>query len=184
MREYPWYGIMKREDPIEQGDLVNSCPIIIPSSDLEEGKKVSADVDEYDVVVMSQSCDLEYDKIDLVLVCPVIPLNELGNSNPFYKGKTGKEAIRLGYLPGFHLLNKCEIEGHETDFLVVDFHNVYGVPFNSLKSMISKIEERTRLLSPYREHLSQAFARFFMRVGLPTDIPKFTDKFWHEIMKK
>jgi hypothetical protein len=25
----------------------------------------------------------------------------------------------------------------------------------------------------YREHLSQAFARFFMRVGLPIDIQKF-----------
>jgi hypothetical protein len=29
------------------------------------------------------------------------------------------------------------------------------------------------LLPPYREHLSQAFARFFMRVGLPVDIPPF-----------
>jgi maleate cis-trans isomerase len=27
--------------------------------------------------------------------------------------------------------------------------------------------ERVRLLSPYKEHLSQAFARYFMRVGLP-----------------
>jgi hypothetical protein len=32
---------------------------------------------------------------------------------------------------------------------------------------------RLRLLPPYREHLSQAFARFFMRVGLPVDIPPF-----------
>ena len=30
-----------------------------------------------------------------------------------------------------------------------------------------------RLLPPYGEHLSQAFARFFMRVGLPVDIPPF-----------
>jgi hypothetical protein len=32
---------------------------------------------------------------------------------------------------------------------------------------------RLRLLPPYREHLSQAFARLFMRVGLPADIPPF-----------
>ena len=25
----------------------------------------------------------------------------------------------------------------------------------------------------YREHLSQSFARFFMRVGLPVNIPPF-----------
>jgi hypothetical protein len=35
---------------------------------------------------------------------------------------------------------------------------------------------RLRLLPPYREHLSQSFARFFMRVGLPVDIPSFTSK--------
>jgi hypothetical protein len=28
-------------------------------------------------------------------------------------------------------------------------------------------------MPPYREHLSQAFARYFMRVGLPSDIPSF-----------
>jgi hypothetical protein len=28
-----------------------------------------------------------------------------------------------------------------------------------------------RLCPPYREHLAQAFARFFMRVGLPIPIP-------------
>jgi hypothetical protein len=29
---------------------------------------------------------------------------------------------------------------------------------------------RLRLRSPYREHLSQASARFFMRVGLPRPV--------------
>ena len=32
---------------------------------------------------------------------------------------------------------------------------------------------RWRLRSPYLEHCSQAFARFFMRVGLPGTIPPF-----------
>jgi hypothetical protein len=73
VNEYPWYEIVKKNDPIKQGDLVNSCPTINPVSDLDigEGKKLSANVDEYDVVVMSQSCDLEHEKIDLVLVCPL-----------------------------------------------------------------------------------------------------------------
>jgi len=30
------------------------------------------------------------------------------------------------------------------------------------------------LNSPYLEHLSQNFARYFMRVGLPSDLPDFT----------
>ena len=39
--------------------------------------------------------------------------------------------------------------------------------------------------SPYREHLAQAFARYFMRVGLPVDIPAFkSDKAESELLKK
>lgn len=33
-------------------------------------------------------------------------------------------------------------------------------------------KQRLRLLPPYREHLSQAFARYFMQVGLPVNVSK------------
>jgi len=39
--------------------------------------------------------------------------------------------------------------------------------------LVKKRENRLRLLPPDREHLAQAFARFFMRAGLPIDIPEF-----------
>ncbi|MBD5492017.1 MAG: hypothetical protein HDR16_07880 [Lachnospiraceae bacterium] len=38
------------------------------------------------------------------------------------------------------------------------------------KEMAFKNGKRLRLCPPYREHLSQAFARYFMRVGLPVNI--------------
>jgi hypothetical protein len=71
------------------------------------------------------------------------------------------------------MLNKCELPCFNNEFLVVDFHNVYGVPYAFLDSLLKGQGKRLRLLPPYREHLSQAFARFFMRVGLPVDIPPF-----------
>jgi hypothetical protein len=38
--------------------------------------------------------------------------------------------------------------------------------------------------SPYREHLAQSFARYFMRVGLPVNIPPFIgDKKEEEAIK-
>lgn len=168
MDNYPWYEIVGGSEPILQGDFVNSCPIVIPILAMEPDKQVSADVVEYNVVIMSQSCDLTHKKLDLVLVCPIWPLSET-ESNHFKSGK-GKEELRRGNVPGYHLLNKCDIEGFETDYLVVDFRNVYGVPFDYLAK---RSDRRLRLLPPYREHLSQAFARFFMRVGLPVDIPSF-----------
>jgi len=108
-----------------------------------------------------------------VLVCPVWPLSEFENRSNFFKSKNGKEALRRGNVPGYHLLNKCEINGFETEYLVVDFRSVYSVPFEFLMNLAEERGERLRLLPPYREHLSQAFARFFMRVGLPVDIPPF-----------
>lgn len=72
-------------------------------------------------------------------------------------------------MPGYHLLNKSN-EHSLYDYIVVDFKNVYGIQINNLRDIAQKIESRIRLLPPYREHLSQAFARYFMRVGLPQDI--------------
>lgn len=171
MKEYPWYEVVESDDTLLQGDFIQECPIVIPPSKMSG--EVEIDIVTYNVVVMSQSCDLEHGKLDLVLVCPIWSLSELEEKNSYYKSRKGKEALRRGYLPGYHLLNKCEIEGFETDYSVVDFRNVYGVPSEVLTDLVKKKDKRLRLLPPYREHLSQAFARFFMRVGLPIDIPPF-----------
>lgn len=60
-----------------------------------------------------------------------------------------------------------------TEHRVVDFHDVYTIPKAFLESLlIMRNQPRLRLLPPYREHLSQSFARFFMRVGLPVGVEK------------
>jgi len=110
-----------------------------------------------------------------VLVCPVWPYTELAAKDNFLKGDDGRRDLSRGYLPGYHLLNVCEIGGAEMEHRVVDFRNVYGIGLEALKRIVLEKGSRLRLLPPYREHLSQAFARFFMRVGLPIDaaeIPK------------
>lgn len=170
-KEYPWYEVIEGNENLLQGDFIKECPIVIPP--LEISDDVEVRIVNYNVVIMSQSCDLVQRKLDLVLVCPIWPLSEFEKRSPYYKNKEGKEALRRGYLPGYHLLNKCEIDGFETDYLVVDFRSVYSVPFEFLADLAKRRDKRLRLLPPYREHLSQAFARFFMRVGLPVDIPPF-----------
>lgn len=170
-----WYAEVHSDAPIEQGDFAPSCPVVVPSG--EGGSRViSARIDQYDVIVISQSCDLapEGPKVDLVLVSPVWPLSQFAESTEgFYRSSEGKEAIRRGNAPGYHMLNKCQLPSFNNEFLVVDFHNVHAVPYAFLDSLLKGQGKRLRLLPPYREHLSQAFARFFMRVGLPVDIPPF-----------
>ncbi len=170
-KEYPWYNIVNGREDVMQGDFIKECPVVIPPSEISD--EVDVEIIKYDVVVMSQSCDLVQRKLDLVLLCPVWPLSEFEKRSDFFGSRKGKEALRQGNVPGYHLLNKSDIEGFETEYLVVDFRSVYSVPFNLLIDLAKSRGKRLRLLPPYREHLSQAFARFFMRVGLPVDIPQF-----------
>ena len=174
MSDYPWYAVVEGVN-LQQGDLLDSCPILIPSVnilDTTEGNQYELDgyIQEFNVVVMSQSCDLEQEKLDLGLVCPYWSLEEFSQENDYFKSRKGREDLRRGNIPGYHVLRRCELSGWESDTHVVDFRNVYSLPYPFVKSLANKRSQRLRLLPPYREHLSQAFARFFMRVGLPVAI--------------
>jgi hypothetical protein len=175
--DYPWYTVVEGPD-LRQGDFLNQCPILIPPEDFQipdpaEPAEIKVGVQMYDVVIMSQSCDLEQEKLDLVLVCPHWSLEQIATGNDFLKSSAGKETLRRGNLPGYHLLAPCELTEANQGARVVDFRTVYSLPYKFLKNFAIKSGRRLRLLPPYREHLSQAFARFFMRVGLPVDIPPF-----------
>ncbi|MHA1784538.1 MAG: hypothetical protein ACTSVE_05030 [Candidatus Helarchaeota archaeon] len=172
--EYPWYDIINSDQELMQGDFINECPIIIPpSKSLELNQVPDVTVKYYNTIIMSQSCDLKYSKIDFVLVCPVWTLNEMAKESEIFRSKKVREKLRKGNLPGYHLLNKCDLSGFKMEYMIVDFRNIYSVALSFLINFIKRSNKRLRLLPPYREHLSQAFARFFMRVGLPIDIPPF-----------
>jgi predicted DNA-binding antitoxin AbrB/MazE fold protein len=50
---------------------------------------------------------------------------------------------------------------------------IFSLPLAYLRRHAANLGSRWRLQSPFREHFSQSFARFFMRVGLPAAIPPF-----------
>jgi len=167
-----WYSNIEADKNLEQGDFVLNCPIINPplSANIEEWKDFT--VTTYDIVILTQSCDLQNKKINLVQVCPFYTLKEFCETNPNFDNYKSKETIRRGYLPGYHLLDNCKFLPND-DFLIVDFKNTYSISFEFIENYKNQEEKRIRLLSPYKEHLSQSYARFFMRVGLPSDIPRF-----------
>ncbi|MBI3823116.1 MAG: hypothetical protein HY289_10615 [Planctomycetes bacterium] len=166
MSDYPWYGLAE-DDTLQQGDLLFDCPFD------EFETTGEAFETAYDVVVLSHSCDLAHDKLPIVQVCPFWDLEALTKDVEFFRSKRGREELRRGGLPGYHLLNRCALAEKPTDFLVVDFRMQFAVKFVDLKMLARGQKPRLRLLPPYREHLAQALARFYMRVGLPVDIPAF-----------
>jgi hypothetical protein len=126
-----------------------------------------------DAIVLSHSCDLANDKLQMVQVCPYWALDAMGAEVDYFRSRRGREDLRRGNVPGYHLLNRSTLPGLESDFLVVDFRSLFAVPLETAKELAQQRSPRLRLLPPDREHLAQAFARFFMRVGLPVDVPPF-----------
>lgn len=180
--DYPWYDSVEGDD-IQQGDILENCPVFlmpsdfeIPSSGEEDAEEIGViDWEERDVIIMSQSCDLDknHPKVDQVLLCSVWNKSEIAHGQPMHSNGDWEKA-RKGQFPSLHILHKCELNDLSHDFAFVDFRRVYSLPIAFLRKQASAAGPRIRLLPPYREHLSQAFARFFMRVGLPSDIPKFS----------
>ena len=91
------------------------------------------------------------------------------NQNPSEKAwRRALEDIAAGYVWNQSLLEKFEDASLGFEVQVVEFQDIHTVPRIYLEGLIStRDEQRVRLRPPYREHLSQAFARFFMRIGLP-----------------
>jgi len=178
--EFQWYEqCAPRDESLQQGDFIPDCPILIPPDNIAE--EIDVVIQNIDSIILSQSCDLEHGKIEIVLVCPYLPLKDWLQQRP--EGEKTRGAInkavkelQKGHFPGYHVLNRAE--GILDDYQVVDFKNVYGVNYQFLSSLVNGRDERIRLLPPYREHLSQAFARYFMRVGLPQDLRIDEGDFW------
>lgn len=177
--DYPWYDKVSGDD-VQQGDILESCSVLILPSELSlepSGTRTEPQDIPFecrDVIVMSQSCDMVkgQESIAEVLLCGVWQQSDFKPRQRMSSNDDWEKA-RKGQLLGFHVLNKCDLEGFRRDFRVVDFRRVHSLPLDFIRKIASELGERIRLLPPYREHLSQAFARFFMRVGLPVDIPEF-----------
>lgn len=177
---FPWYELVEGDD-LEQGDVFEQCPVftIVSPFSYEDYRassfKAELDSWEHDFIVMTQSCDLvkSHPKVDEVLLCPLWNLEDLEQEFDFVRQPKGKDEIRRGNMPGFHMLNASVLPGFERPIRVVGFQRVFSLPLIFLRSLAQARGKRLRLLPPYREHLGQAFARYFMRVGLPVDIPPF-----------
>jgi len=76
-----------------------------------------------------------------------------------------------GFLWNLSIINEHQGDPLQMSHRIVDFHDVYTIPLAFLEAILTQRRRSwLRLMPPYREHLSQAFARFFMRVGLPVPV--------------
>jgi hypothetical protein len=158
---------------LQQGDYLINCPVPALPENFDETEAQTISFAVYDLVVMTQSCDLENKKAEFVALCPIYPLVDFEKFNIAFAIKGKWEEVRKGRIEGLHLLGSPNDPSNNRESRVVDFREIYSLPFDFLSKHAEQQGDRLRLHSPFLEHFSQSFARFFMRVGLPSAIPPF-----------
>jgi hypothetical protein len=156
-----------------QGDWLPDCLVAKHPARFTPDSPQEALLGEYDLIVITQSCDLATQRSQFVAMCPIYSLTEFSDAIPEYAQKGKREELRKGRVEGLHLLASPTDPQDNQQALVVDFREIYSLPVEYVRDHAAQLKERWRLRSPYLEHFSQAFARFFMRVGLPGAIPPY-----------
>src|SRR5215813_3147606 len=101
--DFPWYSIVKG-DKLQQGDLISDCKIPVPSKEEDlinasEKDVIPVNAMIYDVVVLTQSCDLVTGKTEYVIVCPHWELATATKDNAALAKSGALEMIRKRQMP-------------------------------------------------------------------------------------
>ncbi len=156
-----WYSTVEPTTRLTQGDLIFDCPLVgwrdeAPGVEAGAGIEAGAEIDRLrqgldaflaDAVVMTQACDLEHEKVANVVLCPNYSLTR-------YKELWEATVQQANQVP-----TPKSWKRHCDDISK-------GLVWNL--AILNSLDDGP--LTTDREHLSQAFARFFMRVGLPTPV--------------
>ncbi len=161
---WPWYEAVSSPTDLQQCDILEA--VGVPELSLGSSTAVER---EYSLVTMTQSCDIE-DNIQQLIFCPVWTQAEMARFEPRFDTNDYKQKLRKGYLIGFHPISRSNLPGLERPWRIVQFQRIIEIKRDDVFGQLRRMGPRLRLLSPYREHLAQQFARFFMRVGLPVPV--------------
>ena len=157
---------------LNQGDLLHGCLVPVFDTVKLSGEVVEVPLDQADLLVATQSCDLEQGKSPFVVLVRVTTMRVFGNATPEMTGTQWNQVVqrRIEYLL---MLRSPELPELGTDSLVVDFRQVVTLPIGWVENHAASLGNRWRLKSPYLEDFSQVFGNYFARVALPAPIPRF-----------
>jgi len=159
-----WY----RETPkLAQGSIVRGVRVFEESAD-STPEQLDVAVRRIDAIVLTQSCDIAKPAQARLLVAELQTyVSVAGREGDVYRSSKYKKELSEGLTISEFLLPPEP--GYVDEWTLVNFRELYTVD----RDHLTVGESFDGLESPYREHLAQAYARFMMRVGLPTGLDEF-----------
>lgn len=159
------YGTPAPEEPLDQGDLIERCPLLF-IKDMDQNQPGPLDV-AYDynrVIMVTQTCDLAQLKVTTVNVAEVFAAQNLIDRK-MLKPAEVRGPLRAGRIWGLYFLPaKADLSLEE---MIVDLRRLHTVRLDVLLSLCRTGKRRARLQTPYREHLAKHLADTLSRIGLP-----------------
>lgn len=175
-----WSEIESGETSLQQGDFIPGCYVPILPADfglIDISKAVPGaerdffvGIEQRNVIVLTQTCDLENNKAKSILVCPAEIIRDVPSQLGEY------ENIRRNRVEGNLLLAPFPPNTAKEDHILVDFREQFSLPVAYVSQTAALCGSRYRLNSPYCEYLAQSFAHYFMRVALPKPLQSFGKK--------
>jgi hypothetical protein len=158
------YELPSSEQPIDHGDLIDSCPVAMVSDLLAAHESAKIELDFHRVVVLTQTCDLANQRSDSAVVASVFEAQRLVDQKVL-KPSDVRGPIRAGRVWGLYFLPACtELDLAE---MVIDLRRIHTVRLDLLRVLCQTGKRRGRVKPLYREHLAKHFGDTFSRIGLP-----------------
>jgi hypothetical protein len=173
-----WFEVTEGRE-LRQGDVLLGCPVFVPDIPypFKSGDDCNVNQYDYDLIILSQSCDLvEGQKLDVrhALLCQLQLLDNLKNTtgHKLAKGENRKRLAEFG-LTGYHPIPECIIPRLPRPYSVIQFSPTFTLPVDFIRQHAQACGARLRLRSPYRELLAQRFGYYFGRIAIdePPELP-------------
>lgn len=152
-------------DPLDQGDLIDDCPILtIRSYDSTDPSAAGLTCAAGRGIVLTQTCDVVNEKAIAATVAEVFDAQFLVDQKMF-KPADIKGPLRAGRIWGWYFLPADSALGLSE--MVVDLRRVHTIRLDLLRGLCAEGKRLGRVQPLYREHLAKHFADTFCRIGLP-----------------
>ncbi|MBY0228716.1 MAG: hypothetical protein K2W96_05495 [Gemmataceae bacterium] len=166
------YAVREPGAPLEQGDILDGCPLFIldPDTDLTLGPdKLRPECVTSRVIVLTQSCDIAQGKADRVVVAPVHEAGTIVRRGEL-KPQTIRDSIRRGAMFGWYFLPAARVPAAFPES-IIDLRDLHTIPLKAMSSLAKSGKRVVRLVTPFREHMAQHLGVTYMRIGLPEPYP-------------